>query len=363
MAPVDPRELVSVSGQDNSPAQGTCRGCGYDLKGLRKGDRCPECGKAIEPARRPMSKHDNLAEAPRGYLTRLRVSCLLMSVSAIGVICLFLVDLVLAQGAAQIVARSIGLGVMIAWPAGVWGVTAPRRSAVVSEETTRREQRVVRWITRWSQMCLPVVTLFLLAQAVGALGSTPQWALNVLEGVITGLVVAALIGTITLAVVLANLAQWANDEDLSERFWFSVWALAAGALFLVFQPLVRAAFAFLNISLLGAFLMVLAGLGFIAGMIVYAVGLVQLSRQAKWAISSAKRLDERRARDAERLAAARDASPPPPEGVEEPMELKAAPAAWNSATAESDAPRPAPTRSTEPRLDASGEADPYELEP
>src|SRR5690606_29931909 len=69
------------------PGMERCPKCGYDLRGLMEGGKCPECGtdtarhEALGPR---MGRESPLGAAPRGYLALLLIGFLLCSVGIAG---------------------------------------------------------------------------------------------------------------------------------------------------------------------------------------------------------------------------------------------------------------------------------------
>ena len=74
-----------------------CRKCGYDLRGLRFGSKCPECGQVI--TRLTRRAESMLGDAPRAYLHRLMVGFVLMGVGGAGYWMLLVVGLALGMPA------------------------------------------------------------------------------------------------------------------------------------------------------------------------------------------------------------------------------------------------------------------------
>jgi len=330
--------------------------CGYDLTGLRHGDRCPECGTTIAPRRPSKRSQDNLTDAPMDYLRTLRRACLMMGVGAFGSI----------VGPALTLWRfdagqSFTLGMELLWLAGVFIATRPRRSAVVPAEETRAERRVLRPVVRASQSCWALYTVAEWAAHSGGGGGVAVMIFDVASWVLG---MAAAFGLVPLAVLLTDLADWSHNDDLNGKLWFSAWSITVGGgvvvlspfLFMMSEPMSLAGFV-----AIGRFFAVVL---LVVGYLVFLAALIELANTAQWAIRNAHRLQARHQRAAERVAAATTA--PPPEGPDEPMELKSAAMPARSQAdqlPERSARQGARGRADEPRFEPGEELDPYELEP
>src|SRR5436190_48874 len=82
----DPHNLRAMTGAQPAPVIETdrpCLGCGYNLRGLRAGINCPECGM---PSVMPEGIDDPLALMPRGVILAFIWGCWAASICVLGVI-------------------------------------------------------------------------------------------------------------------------------------------------------------------------------------------------------------------------------------------------------------------------------------
>ncbi len=335
-----------------------CHRCGYSLRGLAYGGRCPECGT---PIRRSFGRGtDSLVDAPLEYLRPLAAGLLLMAVCAIAG--------AFALGSARVPpalqASAWAVAICGAWWIGVWIATRPRPIGDSTIPDTLLESPGLRGAIRLLQLAWVgaaigwAVTAYvpaLTGPAVPPLGPAPgvpppppaavvtaRRAALILEGI-------GYLSVVPLSIYLSALAAWAGETGLVERFRWSAWGVtvggigglavtAAGALGLSLSPLVFGTAA------------VLLGVA-VVGQVLFAVSLGQLAYSAIWAISNAheKQMAEdrsarRRERDREEMA----------------ERTAAAARAMDSGRPAPSAPGPA----NQPILDRPrGGAEPYRLEP
>jgi hypothetical protein len=99
-----------------------CRHCGYDLKGLRVGGKCPECGEPIRARKKSFGPREGtMSDAPPAYVKRVGLGFTLMSVGII----LSLVGVPLGCFVPYGLLGAILLGSLF-WIAGAWIITGPR---------------------------------------------------------------------------------------------------------------------------------------------------------------------------------------------------------------------------------------------
>ncbi len=133
---------------DTLPDDAACSHCKYSLRGLRAGGRRPECGTPIAFRRRRHRLDDHLTDAFPSYLKTLAVGCWLMFGGA------------LVTGACLMLARATfnpypaaAAGVSgLFWWAGVWIVTRPRQTAAVPRAELEQEWLRCRWFARLTQI-------------------------------------------------------------------------------------------------------------------------------------------------------------------------------------------------------------------
>jgi hypothetical protein len=274
-----------------------CPRCGYNLRGLKAGGRCPECGQPIRSAAKSRFL-DTLTDAPIAYLRVLALGAWLMALGSLGsALAMFAAAAagVLSANAA-IYAGTVAVWVLcaVAWWVGVYIVTAPRRGGIANTDAAA-EWRILRRVNRGLQG-------FWVAGAIlaGASAAVP----SPLDGFLAraGLLccVAALAGIVPLCVQLADLAAWANETGLADQFRVAAWGLTLfGSAALLAVP-VGVAVRSVG-STVGFVIFVTNGIA-ILSVIVFFICLVGLARTCTWAIRNAQHKMGRDLRLAEKVA-------------------------------------------------------------
>ena len=144
-----------------------CDQCGYNVKGLRFGGRCPECGTPIRYRRDPTFWFDEL---PITLIRRFRRSCRLATVTLLGMMALAVVRFQAATpGSGTALLAGIGL-----WVYATWCLTEPfdhPRAASLGLGSLSRLRRAARWLQlAW------LVFAGAVAVAAAPQGIFPLWA-------------------------------------------------------------------------------------------------------------------------------------------------------------------------------------------
>jgi hypothetical protein len=222
--PVDPRELAGrakPSFQEVIDTDRPCGRCGYNLKGLPAGGRCPECGTAIVRGNRKGAARfsDNLTDAPLYYLKTLAAGTWMLG-GGVGCIVLMVLWEWLAvfrlvrvpNSWPMVVAATFGVASLMWW-VGVYICTAPRP---VSERTLRDamlESVALRWVNRSTQAAwvASAVAFFAGERLPAPQDEWAQWAS-------LAFAIIGVLGVIPLAIQFSSLAEWAGDTDLAGKF-------------------------------------------------------------------------------------------------------------------------------------------------
>jgi predicted RNA-binding Zn-ribbon protein involved in translation (DUF1610 family) len=290
-----------------------CVTCNYDLKGLRTGQKCPECGTVIKGGRARRS--DSLTDAPLGYLRALRLGALMMAGGSVGA-CLFTF---LTYASQNVFVSLAALGAAGAWWAGVWIVTSKERHNPAAGKAPADGAHVLRVVNRVLQSGWVVAVLLLVvacfvrlsavqarAAATGALNSSnPFFSLSTLAGNLEwvhGLVLpVCLLTLIPVALHVGRIAQWAEDDELKTRMVLVAWGIGIGG------PLGWFGMAIAKTMPSGLALVFAVGRVFgllmlIASWVAFLWGMLTLASIAAWAVANAVTRIESEGRLAERLA-------------------------------------------------------------
>jgi hypothetical protein len=362
-----------------------CPRCEYNLNGLTIGSPCPECGHLIQTMSSARGEDQQLINAPRPYLKSLALGSSLIAAGMIAAVILRFQPRPLGFDGPMI----FGTPAAIGWFVGVWLLTQPRPTAIVRSTTPRMEQRHARSLTRLSQLgwlALPLgfgVSGMLDQQAIAAAAAagqaftqTQSSKLAMLFAMLGGGV--GFVGLLFFAYMLADLAEWAGDGPLAERFRLAGFIVfiavpIAGAAWLIYEHLVAT-------RMIGFLIALIASLGSISGIGLTAICVLQFASITYWALanqSNAYEVDRRRAErdrrfdrevaarlDSTRAAigsAAGDPIDDPVMALDPPDE----PASDRSASGDSSGPAresPVIAAESEHYIQRSGEATPFELD-
>lgn len=218
----DPHNLRNLAKQ-SAPiieADRHCIGCGYNLRGLRVGINCPECGT---PSVLPEDTDDPLSTMPMRVILALVRGCWVAAVCVVLTVAALLAERVGALDRRP--AMAIFAGLSIFW----WGAAFWLTPAFTIPQAIRRgfgPRSRMRWLARWLQLGWVLAAG---AAALQALFAPANLAglLNVVQG--AG-VIAGLTGLVILSVLLERLAEWARDEDAQKMFTWAMWAWPLGML-------------------------------------------------------------------------------------------------------------------------------------
>jgi len=265
-----------------------CAECGYNLRGLKVGGRCPECGSAIE---RPLAKDDPLARMPwrviRVFLAGawIAVAAILIALTAVWLVHFEVISW-------QYV--SLGVPALAAlWVAGMWMLTpAFTFPEAVVRGFARRSK--LRRAARLGQLAWIVAAAAFVIRENVNIGAAANEALSAV--MIAG-VIAGWIATILLALLFERLAEWVRDDTAQRVFnWFE-WLTPIAAAILWF------------VGSVGIISLVMTGLT-MAAVALFPLGVVMLAKSITFSwqhrVEHEMREDRRAARtrrDAERAAA------------------------------------------------------------
>lgn len=294
-----------------------CEECGYDLRGLEAGGRCPECGTQIASTVRVRNR-DTLGDAAPEYLLVIGLGSLIAGVSGLlGFVVSLLGTWIFDTLAAGAVARTI---IAAGWLSGVYLLLRQRPgSGSAREQDDRgREWHSLRMFVLVSQcFVIPATALVILT----AYGWGSGWLWN---SAFAFSALAVLSGWPALCYYTARLADWAPDDWLAGAFRGTGTMIVIGALVVLLVFLGTQIIALALIS----FLLAAAGIIFPFVCLFMMVLLILTAKMILWARMNAVdrferdgRLFEMRRQRAEEMAArsmiATDSPLPPAADIDE----------------------------------------------
>ncbi len=191
-----------------------CAACGYNLRGLRVGSRCPECGVTIPPL--SVGADDPLDRMP------LRIIRIFRRAAWLATLCILVAGATIWNimfGTTSSVWSVLVLTLLVMmWLAAMWRLTPV---VGVPEAATRgfSERGIARRIARYGQVGW-IVFLATFALEV-SLSSPSRTVVLLLHGIeIAGLVIGG-IAMIAMSILMERLAEWARDDTSARMFqWF-----------------------------------------------------------------------------------------------------------------------------------------------
>lgn len=199
----------------------SCGECGYNLKGLRIGGMCPECGTPItfnRKRREPM-----MGESPSGYLTQMTLAMTLMALGGLGWIGFLVVGPLLRIFAGIVVPmHPLIIGALtVVWCGGV-GLSLRERPFAKERRLSKGGQ------PEWGALRIAIAATQVFALGIGIsywmlvhTGGTSIW-----WSAAFGLsLIPMLVGWALLAVYLSKIAYWAGDDELGTRLHATAWWL------------------------------------------------------------------------------------------------------------------------------------------
>ncbi len=206
--PIDERELAHITGLDSSVIldDRECAGCGYNLKGLKAGGRCPECGRPIK-RRQPGNRWDDeLVKSPLAWLQLFAAGATMLLISEIAAWIFGIASAVLEFS--EEADALFALANAMLWTGAIWLTTRPRPVTAGSSIRPSRE-----W--RWLRIAGRSVQVFLLVSA-GVDLAEASW--GVLPTALDWLGVGAhwcwTVGMGATCVLLSNYVDWAGDSAM-----------------------------------------------------------------------------------------------------------------------------------------------------
>jgi len=205
----------------------SCGECGYDLKWLRIGGTCPECGTPITQNRR--RAEPPMGEAPADYLLQMALGTTLMALGGLGWVAFLVIGPLLRLFAGIVFSmHPLLIGALsIVWGAGV--LLCLRERPFAKEKRFTRGGKPEWWTLR----------IAIAGTQVFAFGIGLSYWMFVRSGAMsiwwaaafTLCLLPTLVGWALLSVYLSRLAYWAGDDELGGRLHaMALWLGIVGAL-------------------------------------------------------------------------------------------------------------------------------------
>jgi hypothetical protein len=260
-----------------------CLGCGYNLRGLRAGVKCPECGL---PSKLPANLDDPLSLMPRSVIFAFTLGCWAATVCVILTVAMVLS---LRFEAWESWITLCGLtAIAVLWLGATMLITpgfAIPQAVVRGFSQGGRLRRAARWL----QLGWPMFAgATLLREVLVSPAGSATAALQLLQFV--GFA-AGMAGIVTLSLLLQRLADWTRDGEANTAFNWTMWGLP------VVTPLMLLDSPLLSANLILKFLIPLLWLGLVC---TFPFGLLTLSKSVTLSIAHSFEHEARLERKAER---------------------------------------------------------------
>jgi len=221
----DPHNLRAAAEKQPAPIIETdreCVGCGYNLRGLRVGITCPECGM---PTTAIPGADDPLSTMPTRVIVAFVRGCWVAS------ICIVLtIGVVIAARFPAVnpsFSRMALIGVSILWFGAVlWLTPAFSIPQAVARGFSQRSR--LRRATRWLQLGWIIASVA--SFQAGTTGTSWSALLNSAQwlGFISGIA-----GIVMLSILLERLSDWTRDTDAARMFNWAMWGLPIATFLIV----------------------------------------------------------------------------------------------------------------------------------
>lgn len=191
-----------------------CDHCGYNLKGLAMGSKCPECG---HPIRRMSAKTSGTMsdEAPTRFVRTLRLGFALASAAIIGTVVLSF--------------SPWNLGVITTgfWVGGIWLITSKRPGQGTIRPDKVLDSDRTRMGIRLASLAWPAYTLLSMALlALVSANTGSAFLVIMLTVLLVGAGIVAWGSLIPTSVYMAEIAYWAAHDNLADRLRGTAWVMA-----------------------------------------------------------------------------------------------------------------------------------------
>jgi len=282
-----------------------CDQCSYNLRGLRFGGACPECGTPIT-----LRKEGDLPfhEMPLPVIKRFRASAWAATLSMLAFFSLLVFSNKLASS--QVPVGLLMLAMITLWLLAVWRLT-PALDLPQAARYGFSQKSKLRFAARWFQFGW-VLTALAVYFFIAGVRSGFLWNFSVIS--FYGGIAVGLLGLVSLCFFMARFADWVGAEFAEKAFKFTIWGnVIAIPLAIIIPRLIFGTGVFM-IVLVPLFVVPIAIL-LLASIMAFPLGLLSLSRSVDWSIvhSRARAAKARALR--EKMAPRPAPLPEPPEQI------------------------------------------------
>lgn len=187
-----------------------CRRCSYNLKGLKRGGSCPECGTPISSAGGGIARDSSLVTAPPEYLRGLAWAARVMVLAhVVGPVSVIVALHVLPERAAA----SLGVMWSVLWLASIWWLARPRRPGD-GDTVPKDEDRIKVIVLRAMQVTWMLACVVWLLNAMTVLPNS--------AGLIALLMAIGHFSSWFVFLRAASIAEAASDPDFARMLRQSV---------------------------------------------------------------------------------------------------------------------------------------------
>jgi predicted Zn-ribbon and HTH transcriptional regulator len=290
--------MSASAGQEIVMGSRACRKCKYELRGLRIGGNCPECGEPIRSRPKKFNAREGtLTDADPHYVSTLRWGFVAMSVG-----------IVLAILGAVSGTFSFGAGLVgsvlasLAWCGGVLLISNPRPPEFDQLGDKVLDNPKMRLLVRAAGAVWVLYTLVGGGYEALRIAGLNGGGNGLLEGVMLVLTVLTGIGAylslIPVCIFVSDMAFWMSDDAGGWRLRGAAWTMAVvGTVNLLFTGLVVA-----GVSWLGFFTVWLSIIVFIAT-VVFGLSVLGCAKMAGYTLRYQAEIEGRAERISERIRA------------------------------------------------------------
>lgn len=255
-----------------------CKQCDYNLRGLKIGGVCPECGTAIiidNPFR------DSLCDAPRGVILRLSAG-FWMTLGSLAILIAIPFAIVSLRSSTNMTIYALECIAVGLWLLGIWFITTPINTPNGAKFCFARSSKL-RIAARWMQLSF----LLLILLEFGVALTTPPFGISPLaqiESVLfLPLFILGLAGFVVLGLLLMNLAHWSYDMSAHRMLNWAVWGLPISTLTLMLS----------GINVVFGFLVCTMTLLWLFSIFSFGRAMISLGSSVTWAVHHSRQIADR----------------------------------------------------------------------